>query len=306
VGLPDCACNTEEEQWITAVGLIRETSKHFVDTRDSKACWDLLARLFELPFFDFLKLTAPYTLQGRQGREAAKKTRLTQDLPEEAQQELRKCEETLKVHSDLVEAHKAAARVAAKRKSLIFSEAELTAKEAKLEKERQALNLKRCRTEAEAEAVQNNHTTDRQEIPRAHAGVSGLARQIPANPLGKAKEILRAYAGASGSTRQVSAEPLVTARQELLSRAYGSEPPKVRQGLVSAGTNPDKGKQLKAPVGISPLLKQVSVELSAITGSDVVLVEEFSATPKFQRRRTRSGRIVPPAQSVINNLWVPE
>jgi hypothetical protein len=265
-----------------------------------------LARLFELPFFDLLKLTAPYTLQGRQGREAAKKTRLTQDLPEEAQQELRKCEETLKVHSDLVEAHKAAARVAAKRKSLIFSEAELTAKEAKLEKERQALNLKRCRTEAEAEAVQNNHTTDRQEIPRAHAGVSGLARQIPANPLGKAKEILRAYAGASGSTRQVSAEPLVTARQELLSRAYGSEPPKVRQGLVSAGTNPDKGKQLKAPVGISPLLKQVSVELSAITGSDVVLVEEFSATPKFQRRRTRSGRIVPPAQSVINNLWVPE
>ena len=124
MGLPDCACNTEEEQWITAVGLIRETSKHFVEARGSKACSDLLARLFELPFFDLLKLTAPYTLQGRQGREAAKKTRLTQDLPEEAQQELRKCEETLKVHSDLVEAHKAAARVAAKRKSLIFSEAE--------------------------------------------------------------------------------------------------------------------------------------------------------------------------------------
>ncbi|EFX66979.1 hypothetical protein DAPPUDRAFT_115844 [Daphnia pulex] len=306
MGPPDCACSSEEEQWVRAIGLISETSDHFVEARDSRACWDLLAKLFKFQFFDLLKIPAPYTLQGRQGKETANKTRLAQSLPEEALIELRECEETLKVHSDLVEAHKAAARVASKRKALIYSEAELTAKETKLEKERQALNLKRRRTEAEASAVQNNHITDRQEIPRAHTGVSGLARQIPANQLGTAKEIPRAYAEASGSTRQVSTEPLVTARRQLLSRAYGSEPPKVRQGLVSAGTNPDKGKQLKVPLGISPLLKQVSEELSTLTGVNVVPGEDFSVTPNVPKRRTRVSRVVPPAQSVIDGLWVPD
>ncbi|EFX71742.1 LOW QUALITY PROTEIN: hypothetical protein DAPPUDRAFT_255437 [Daphnia pulex] len=289
---------------VRAIGLISETSDHFVEARDSRACWDLLARLFKLPFFDLLKIPAPYTLQGRQGKETANKTRLAQSLPEEAQRELRECEETLKVHSDIVEAHKAAARVASKRKALIYSEAELTAKETKLEKERQALNLKRRRTEAEASAVQNNHITDRQEIPRAHAGVSGLARQIPANPLGTANEIPRAHAEASGSTRQVSSEPLVTARRQLLSRAYGSEPPKVRQGLVH---QPGQREATENPIqGISPLLKQVSEELSTLTGVNVVPVEDFPMTPDVPKRRTRVSRIVPPAQSVINGLWVPD
>jgi hypothetical protein len=235
-----------------------------VEARDTKACWDLLAKLFELPFFDLLKLTAPYTLQVRQGREASNKNRLTPDLPEEAQQELRKCEETLKVHSELVDSHKAAVKLAAKRKLLIYSEAEFAEKEAKLERERKALNIKRRRTEAEA--VQLNTATDRHEIPRAHAGVSGFTRQIPA-------------------------DPLVTARRDLINRAYVKDlqPPKVRQGLVSAGTNPSKGKQLAAPVGISLLLKQVSIELSAITGLDVEDVPGSRAPPFNQMENFETG-----------------
>jgi hypothetical protein len=271
-------CNNEEEQWAQAVGLIHETSSHFAEVQDRKAAWDLLAKCFPIQFFDLLNIPAPYTLQGRQGKET-NKTRLIQNLPEKAQQELKECEETLKVHADIVEAHKAAARIASKRKALIFSEAELTAKETKLEKERQALNLKRRRTEAEACAVQNNHVVDRQEIPRAHAG-------------------------ASGSTRQIS-EPLVTARQELLSKAYSSEPPRARQGLGSAGANPDKGKQLRAPFGISPLLKQVSETLASATGVNVVPVEDFPVTDVPTQRR-RVSRVVPPAKSVIDGLWVPD
>jgi hypothetical protein len=81
----------------------------------------------------------------------------------------------------------------------------------------------------------------------------------------------------------------------------------------SAGTDPSKdlppskGKQLSAPVGISPLLKRVSRELSAITGIDVVPVEDFPVNSDVQRPRTWStSRIVPPAQSVIDSLWVPD
>ncbi|EFX75912.1 hypothetical protein DAPPUDRAFT_322879 [Daphnia pulex] len=120
-GTPNCTRDSQEEQWATAIELIRQTSKWFVEARDTKACWNLLAKLFDFPFFELLKLTAPYTLQGRPSREASvAKNRLIQDLPEEAQQELRKFEETLKVHSELVDSHKAAARLAAKRKLLIF------------------------------------------------------------------------------------------------------------------------------------------------------------------------------------------
>ncbi|EFX71027.1 hypothetical protein DAPPUDRAFT_256358 [Daphnia pulex] len=229
MGPPVCVCNNEEEQWAQAVGLIHETSSHFVEVQDRKAAWDLLAKCFPIQFFDLLNIPAPYTLQGRQGKET-NKARLIQNLPEEAQRELKECEETLKAHADIVEAHKGAARIASKRKALIFSEAELTAKETKLEKERQALNLKRRRTEAEACAVQNNHVS----------------------------------------------------------------------------TNPDKGKQLKAPAGISPLLKQVSERLASATGVNVVPVEDFSVNPNVPKRRTRVSRIVPPAQSVIEGLWVPD
>ncbi|EFX65487.1 hypothetical protein DAPPUDRAFT_264648 [Daphnia pulex] len=109
--------------------------------------------------------------------------------------------------------------------------------------------------------------------------------------------------------------PLVTARRDLINRAYVKDlqPPKVQQGSGSSGTDPSKvlpsfkGKQLAAPVGISPLLKRVSRELSAITGVDVVPVEDFPVSPDVQRPRTRStSKIVPPAQSVIDSFWVPE
>ncbi|EFX71048.1 hypothetical protein DAPPUDRAFT_112149 [Daphnia pulex] len=233
VGLPDCTCDNTETQWAAAIDLVRESSKCFVEAGDTKACWDLLAKLFELPFSELIKLTAPYSLQVRPSREAAAaKARLTQDLPPEAQEQLRECEETLKKHADLVDSHKAVAKHATKRKILIFQEAEFAVKEARLEQERQALNIKRRRTEADA--VQINHTSKRQEIPRAHAGVSGFKRQI-------------------------SAEPLVTSRQEWVKAAYieDLQPPKVQRGSESAGTDPSKdlppskGKKLSAPVGIS-------------------------------------------------------
>ncbi len=170
MGLPDCTCDDQAAQWAAAIELVRELSKLFVESRDTKACWDLLAKLFELPFFELLKPAAPYFLQVRPSREAAAaKTRLTQDLPTELQEPLRKCEETLKEHSDLVDSHKAVAKHAAKRKLLIYQEAEFAVKEARLERERQALEIKRRRTEAEA--VQCNLSTTPKEIPRAHEQV---------------------------------------------------------------------------------------------------------------------------------------
>jgi hypothetical protein len=99
VGLPDCTCDNQEPQWAAAIDLVRESAKCFVEARDTETCWELLAKLFELPFFELLKLTASYSLQVRPGREAAAaKARLIQDLPPEAQQKLRVCEEILKEH----------------------------------------------------------------------------------------------------------------------------------------------------------------------------------------------------------------
>jgi hypothetical protein len=71
VEIPDCTCDIPATQWAAAIKLVKESSKLFVESRDPKACWDLLARLFELPFFELLKLTAPYSLLVRPSRETA-------------------------------------------------------------------------------------------------------------------------------------------------------------------------------------------------------------------------------------------
>jgi hypothetical protein len=157
---------------------------------DTKACWDLLAKLFELPFFELLKLTAPYSLLVHPSREmAAAKSRQIQDLPPDLQKELKESEDTLRHHANLVESQKAVAKQAAKRKLLVFQQAKFAVKEAKLERELQALEIKCRRTEETP--VHCNWA----QVPRAYAGVSGIARQ----------------------TASVS---VATSRQELVKAAY--------------------------------------------------------------------------------------
>jgi hypothetical protein len=123
--------------------------------------------------------------------------------------------------------------------------------------------------------------------------------------------IPRAHPGASGLARKISSVPVATSRQKLVKADYFKD---LQQGSGSAGTDPSKeqqlpkGQHLAAPVGISPLLKRVAKELSAITGNEVVpVVEDFPVNPDVQRLRTRPvSKIVPPAQSLIENLWVPD
>jgi hypothetical protein len=137
----------------------------FVEARDTKACWELLSKLFELPFFDLLKIPPPYYLQVRlsERREAAaRQNRQIQYLPSHLQQELVQCEEILLNNANLVEESKASARTAAKRKLLVLGEAEFSIEEAKLERKRQALQAKRRR--AEETPVQCNCV----QYPSAH------------------------------------------------------------------------------------------------------------------------------------------
>ncbi len=48
---PESTCDNPAAQWAEAISLIKETSKVFVATRDTKACLELLGKLLELPFF---------------------------------------------------------------------------------------------------------------------------------------------------------------------------------------------------------------------------------------------------------------
>jgi hypothetical protein len=142
-----------------------------------------------------------------------------------------------------VESHKATAKQAAKRKLLVFQQVDFALKEAKLERERQALEIKLRRTEETP--VQYNWA----QVPLAYAGVSGIARQ----------------------TTSVS---IATSRQELVRAAYQKDlqPSKEQRGSVSAGADPSKElqppkvQQLADTVGISPLLK-LAKELATITGN---------------------------------------
>jgi hypothetical protein len=51
VEILDCTYDNPAAQWAAAIELVKEPSKVFVESRDTKACWDFLARLFELPFW---------------------------------------------------------------------------------------------------------------------------------------------------------------------------------------------------------------------------------------------------------------
>jgi hypothetical protein len=154
----------------------------------------------------------------------------------------------------------------------------------KLERERQALEIKLHRTEKTP--VQYNWA----QVPLAYARVSGIARQT-------------------------TSVPIATSRQELVKAANYKDlqPPKEQRGSVSAGADPSKKlqppkvQQLAATVGISPLLK-LTKELTTITGNVVVpVVGDSPVDPYVQRPRTRSvSRIVPPDQSLIADLWVPD
>jgi hypothetical protein len=120
----------------------------------------LLSKLFELPFFEFLKVPPPYCLQVRSSERrevAARQNRQIQYLPPHLQEELVQCEEIFPT--------------AAKRKLLVLGEAEFSIEEVKLECKRQALQAKRRR--AEKTSVQFNWV----QYPSAHTGASGIARQ---------------------------------------------------------------------------------------------------------------------------------
>jgi hypothetical protein len=188
VEIPDCTCDNSAAQWAAVIDLVKESSKVFVESRDTKVCWDLLAKLFQLPFFKLLKLMAPYSLLVRPSREtAAAKSRQIQDLPPGLQEELRKSEEILRHHANLVESHKATAKQAAKRKLLVFQQVDFALKEAKLERERQALEIKLRRTEETP--VQYNWA----QVPLAYAGVSGIARQTTSVSIATSRqELVRA------------------------------------------------------------------------------------------------------------------
>jgi hypothetical protein len=129
VEIPDCTCDNPAAQWAAAIELVKESSKVFVESRDTKACGIAcgiyLLNCSNSRFFELLKLTAPYSLLVRPCKEmAAAKSRQIQDLPPDLQKELKESEDTLRHHANLVESHKAVAKQATKRKLLVFQQAE--------------------------------------------------------------------------------------------------------------------------------------------------------------------------------------
>ncbi len=127
---------------------IKEAAQELVETRDHKGAWDLLATLFELPFFELLGIPAPHALltprATADGREAAaRKKRNLQWLPDHLQKELDEAEEVLQTNARLVESYKATAKAAAKRKALVIEEAALLDDERSVATKRQRLEEKR-------------------------------------------------------------------------------------------------------------------------------------------------------------------
>jgi hypothetical protein len=135
-------------QWNAAVQQTKEAARELVDTRDHKGAWDLLATLFELPFFELLGIPAPHVLlaprAAAEGREASsRRKRSLQQLPDHLAKELDEAEEILKINARLVENYKATAKAAAKRKTLVIEEAALLEDERTVASKRQRLEEKR-------------------------------------------------------------------------------------------------------------------------------------------------------------------
>ena len=143
------AAECTAEEWAETTRRVKNASAVLAHTRDVKGCWDLLATLFEVPFFELINLPVPYALQTpREARESTvRHRRLIAELPDQLQQELVDIDETLRRHDQLVEAHKATAREAVKRRRLVYEEAILVTQEAKLRAQRQILETKRRRTD---------------------------------------------------------------------------------------------------------------------------------------------------------------
>ena len=143
------AAECTAEEWAETTRRVKNASAVLAHTRDVKGCGDLLATLFEVPFFELINLPVPYALQTpREARESTvRHRRLIAELPDQLQQELVDIDETLRRHDQLVEAHKATAREAVKRRHLVYEEAILVTEEAKLKAKRQLLDTKRRRTD---------------------------------------------------------------------------------------------------------------------------------------------------------------
>jgi hypothetical protein len=140
-------------------------------------------------------------------KEVAKQHRQIQDLPAHPQKELVECDNIMRHNANLVEAYKATARAAAKKRFLVFGEIDLIQDEARFERKRQVL-LSKSRRMEEGTLVQCNLIKPLASIRAAGQSTSG---------------------------------PKPTTRQELVKAAYSKDPqlPRAQQQPVApAGISP--------------------------------------------------------------------
>lgn len=105
-------------------------------------------------------------------KEVAKQHRQIQDLPAHPQKELVECDNIMRHNANLVEAYKATARAAAKKRFLVFGEIDLIQDEARFERKRQVLLSKNRRME-EGIPVQCNLIKPLASIRAAGQSTSG-------------------------------------------------------------------------------------------------------------------------------------
>ncbi|EFX69532.1 hypothetical protein DAPPUDRAFT_113606 [Daphnia pulex] len=117
----------------------------------------------------------PQSLQVRPSerrKEVAKQHRQIQDLPAHPQKELVECDNIMRHNANLVEAYKATARAAAKKRFLMFGEIDLLQDEARFERKRQVL-LSKSRRMEEGTPVQCNLINPLASIRAAGQSTSG-------------------------------------------------------------------------------------------------------------------------------------
>lgn len=264
--------------------LIREAAQELVETRDHKGAWDLLATLFELPFFELLQIPAPHALlaprAAAEGREAAaRRKRSLQSLPEHLQKELDEAEEVLQTNARLVEGYKATAKAAAKRKALVIEEAALlddersvAAKRQRLEEKRQQINI----------AIQVSLSAG---VPPIRAPPSTLAASTAAQPVISARRrvVEDHYKRAVPS----GISPLLAAK----------EAPK---GPATAATN--ESKSLSETIA-KTITKLTSLSFLVPAKRKVARTATAEAPATLRRTRAERSRIPAPKPSYVTELW---
>jgi hypothetical protein len=263
--------------------LIKEAAQELVETRDHKGAWDLLATLFELPFFELLQIPAPHALlaprAAAEGREAAaRKKRSLQSLPEHLQKELDEAEGILQANARLVEGFKATAKAAAKRKALVIEEAALlddersvAAKRQRLEEKRQQINI----------AIQVSLSAG---VPPIRAPPSTL-------------------------TASTAAQPVISARRRVVEDHYKRAVPtgisplladkEAPKGPAAAATN--ESKSLSETSAKTITTNSLSFLVPAKRKVTRTATAEAPAPPR--RTRAERSRIPAPKPSYVTELW---